>query len=255
METTIYYFTGTGNGLKIAKDIKEELPKAKLIRICNSNMKIREDISSDIIGFIFPVYYRGLPHMVRDFIENLIVNDSAYIFGVASYGSYEAISFHQIDEMLKNKGTKLSAGFRIDMPGNMWFMYYPHPKSDFIERIENQKDKTIKIVEKIKNKEINKLKTLENYEEELKIYENFNPKEMDKDFWSKEICNGCGTCIKVCPASNIELKDKRPKWRHECEFCLACIHWCPKEAIEFKKDSINKERYHNTYIKIKEVMR
>lgn len=77
---------------------------------------------------------------------------------------------------------------------------------------------------------------------------------MDKDFWSKEICNGCGTCIKVCPASNIELKNKRPKWRHECEFCLACIHWCPKEAIEFKKDSINKERYHNTYIKIKEVM-
>ena len=40
MGTTIYYFTGTGNSLKIAKDLKNELGNTELIQICNKNMEI-----------------------------------------------------------------------------------------------------------------------------------------------------------------------------------------------------------------------
>lgn len=33
MSTSIYYFTGTGNSLKIAKDLREELKDTKLIQM------------------------------------------------------------------------------------------------------------------------------------------------------------------------------------------------------------------------------
>ncbi|MBU3110156.1 hypothetical protein [Clostridium lacusfryxellense] len=40
MSTTIYYFSGTGNSLKIAKDLRDNLPNSRIIRICKDNMKI-----------------------------------------------------------------------------------------------------------------------------------------------------------------------------------------------------------------------
>ena len=43
MNTAVYYFTGTGNSLKIAKDLAKELHDTQLIRICAPNMKIRTD--------------------------------------------------------------------------------------------------------------------------------------------------------------------------------------------------------------------
>ncbi|WP_407935036.1 MULTISPECIES: hypothetical protein [Clostridium] len=47
MSTTIYYFSGTSNSLKI--------------------------------GFVFPVYYMGLPRLVTEFIKTLEVNPKTYI--------------------------------------------------------------------------------------------------------------------------------------------------------------------------------
>ncbi len=45
-------------------------------------------------------------------------------------------------------------------------------------------------------------------------------------------CNGCGTCLKVCPAGNIRMKDGRPEFLHACEMCFACDEWCPRSAIQ-----------------------
>lgn len=46
-------------------------------------------------------------------------------------------------------------------------------------------------------------------------------------------CMGCGTCVSVCPANVLELKDKkcfvaRPK---DCIECGACVASCPYKAI------------------------
>ena len=46
-----------------------------------------------------------------------------------------------------------------------------------------------------------------------------------------ERCTGCGTCVKVCPAQNIVLKNGRPDFQHRCEMCFACDEWCPAGAI------------------------
>jgi len=56
-------------------------------------MGINIDTESDKIGFVFPVYFRGLPHMVKKFVGDLKTNKNTYFFAVANYGSYAALSF------------------------------------------------------------------------------------------------------------------------------------------------------------------
>ena len=253
MSTTIYYFSGTGNSLKIAKDLNENLQDSKLIRICESNLKITSDILSQKIGFVFPVYFRGLPLMVEKFIKTLEVDPKTYFFAVANFGSNAALTFYQINELLKFKGSRLSANFGIAMPGNMWFMYYPHPTEDFINRIDNQKDETLKIAKKINDNVNNEITIVKDRLSQEKMYLKFKPSNVDEVFWTNSKCNGCGICSKVCPAKNIEMISEKPIWKHHCEQCLACLHWCPKEAIEYKNDSLNKKRYHNPNINVQEL--
>lgn len=253
MKTTIYYFTGTGNSLKIAKDLKKSIINCELRRICRHNMKITKDIS-ERMGFVFPVYYRGLPKMMEKFIKNLDIKAGTYFFAVANFGSYAALTFEQIDRILRSKGKSLSANFSIEMPGNMWFMYYPHPKEDYVNRMKNEPYIAREVARKINNEFTNDIESVPNKEQEEKMYEEFKPEYIDENFWTSSRCNGCGTCSKVCPAENIEIVDEKPFWKHHCEQCLACIHLCPQTAIEFKQDSINKERYKNVYVKLNELL-
>ena len=132
--------------------------------------------------------------MVESFIKNLEVNPNTYFFAVANFGSNAALTFNQIDKMLNSKGTSLSANFSIAMPGNMWFMYYPHPKEDFTNRLNNQKAETIKIAKKITHNISNEIDVVPNKVSEEKIYLDFKPNDIDKDFWTDSKCNGCGIC-------------------------------------------------------------
>ena len=253
MSTNIYYFSGTGNSLKIAKDLSNNLQDSNIIRICEANKELTSDTLSEKIGFIFPVYYRGLPHMVESFIKNLKVNPKTYFFAIANFGSYAALTFQQIDKLLNSKGTTLSANFSIAMPGNMWFMYYPHSKEDYTNRINDQNAKTVNIAKNIRNNIKTEIVIVKNSISEEKMYLDFNPNVTVKNFWADSKCTGCGICSKVCPAKNIEIINNKPLWENHCEQCLACLHWCPTEAIQYKNDSLNKKRYHNPYIKVQEL--
>lgn len=50
---------------------------------------------------------------------------------------------------------------------------------------------------------------------------------------NKELCIGCSMCVKDCPVSNIEIKDKKAQIISDsCLFCSHCKAICPKDAIE-----------------------
>lgn len=55
-------------------------------------------------------------------------------------------------------------------------------------------------------------------------------------------CIGCGLCVKVCPASALELyaeKDGRKKVRHfvsRCTFCSQCNDICPVSAYRMSDE-------------------
>jgi len=78
--------------------------------------------------------------------------------------------------------------------------------------------------------------------------------QMDKSFLVDEKCTNCGICEKICPAHNILLAGRKPKWQHHCEQCFACLQWCPEEAIQYGGGTARKKRYHHPDIKLKDML-
>ncbi|MFX0077443.1 MAG: EFR1 family ferrodoxin, partial [Candidatus Hermodarchaeota archaeon] len=119
MKTTIFYFTGTGNSLKIAKDLSERLEGSTLIPIASVWDIENFQTKSEKVGFVFPLYWSGLPKIVHDFIMNLNLNKSNYIFAViTSAGDINEQPLQQLVKLLKAKDKILNAGFYITMPSN-----------------------------------------------------------------------------------------------------------------------------------------
>ncbi|HEY3423055.1 MAG TPA: EFR1 family ferrodoxin, partial [Methanocellaceae archaeon] len=76
-----------------------------------------------------------------------------------------------------------------------------------------------------------------------------------KKFNVTDVCNACGTCVKVCPVGNITLINKKVIWADNCTHCMACFHWCPKTAIQIGSKSANIARYHHPAIKVNDMIK
>ncbi|MCD6434326.1 MAG: 4Fe-4S binding protein [Candidatus Diapherotrites archaeon] len=59
---------------------------------------------------------------------------------------------------------------------------------------------------------------------------------MVRPYVDKEKCNGCGTCVQVCPMKVFEVKDNKAEVvkPEACIGCRACEVSCPNKAIEVK---------------------
>ncbi|NLW46267.1 MAG: 4Fe-4S binding protein [Firmicutes bacterium] len=76
----------------------------------------------------------------------------------------------------------------------------------------------------------------------------------DKDYWVDDKCNNCRTCERICPRSNITIKEGRPVWNHDCELCFACIQWCPQEAIQYQNGTQGSGRSHHPEVKLADIL-
>ncbi|MBU3174935.1 EFR1 family ferrodoxin [Clostridium estertheticum] len=256
MKTTIFYFTGTGNCLAVAKELANGLEDTEIVQICRNNIKITSQKIYGNIGIVFPVYFRGLPLMVKELIKNIKIDKNSYVFSIATYGGSSGSPISILENILSKKGIKLSAAYKLLMPANHQTIHDPNPKEEQNELIRIQKENIVQIANDIKNNKIIKVK------EQGKLFTTFinnyiiTPNKinsLDKNFWTDEKCNSCGTCSKLCPANNIKMEAGNPKWQHQCESCLACLQWCPKQSIQYKKSTLKRDRYHHPEIKVHEL--
>jgi len=259
MNTTIYYFTGTGNSLKVAQILAKKLDNCELIPIAKIMYKEKLKSTSVKVGFIFPLYYAGLPKIVYDFVERLDLDSSNYIFSViTNAGDINELPLQQLEKILKTKKKMLSAAFLITMPNNYIIGYDIHSEERQKEFFKKANDQIENIREFVKNKTKNL--TPEIFEKDVsrseKINNQFRKKVngTDKLFYIDDNCNNCGICEKVCPVNNIILINGRPKWQHKCQQCLACINFCPEKSIQFGKNTLKTQRYHHPEITIQEIV-
>lgn len=259
MKNIIYYFTGTGNSLAIAKDIKAQLPDAELVEI-KKGVPADQEIQAETLGIVYPVYCWGPPRLVADFLKGLKVSKTTYVYCVASYGGLLGYSNVFIEKVLKEKGILLSAGFAVKMPGNFIPMYNV-PSDKKIEKMFSEKNKKVnQIAEIVKNKKaftIEKSMSFVGKFLTAKVYPNGiqDMKKFGEKFSVDDSCNGCGICSQICPSANIVMKDNKPQWLKDCEACLACIHWCPQKAIQSGKKTEDKKRYHHPSVSLKEMIK
>jgi len=47
----------------------------------------------------------------------------------------------------------------------------------------------------------------------------------------RELCNGCGRCVKICPYGGVTLEDGKAVVNERCTACGACIDACKVEAV------------------------
>jgi len=249
----IFYFSGTGNSLKVAKDIAKEIENCEIVSM-GSCTDYDLQAGYETIGFVYPTYFRGEPNKVREFILNLNLknNANAYYYAVTTCGKYEGNALIHVKHLLKRKNITLHYAKMLDMFSNYVVAY---DMRDTIEEETKQSEKDlVSIIKSIKNKEANKLPITEPFQEiAYRILTKF-PSNMDKNYNVSDACTGCGICKKVCPVGNIYLDDNdRPYFKHHCEQCVACIQYCPNRAINYKNKTQSRRRYTHPSIKYTEL--
>lgn len=119
MSTEIYYFTGTGNSLVVARDIARKT-NGKLISIPFMMGIESLTTNADMIGIVFPVYYAtngcsGIPLIVEKFLNKLKNIGSKYIFAVCTHSGMPGVTIEKLSKIIKSRGGKLAAGFTVKL--------------------------------------------------------------------------------------------------------------------------------------------
>ena len=115
-EISIYYFSATGNSLKLSQDIAAAFGGAGLFRMTPSAGITASD--SRIVGFIFPVYMGGLPGIVRRFLESYPFRKGVYYFSIGTYYTYKGCAVSVVDKIMSGKGVRLDYGYNLPTVGN-----------------------------------------------------------------------------------------------------------------------------------------
>lgn len=256
MSTRLYYYTGTGNSLWVARQLAARLDEPVELYSLGADYDLPDDC--DRVGLVFPVHMWGLPQRVKEFVRQLKARPNCYFFALAVNAGQVAATLLQLRARLSERGIFLSAGFGMLTPSNyiIWNGAQPTEKQQKLFTDAAQKlDWIAAIVSYKKAGSIEKGPWWQNAVlSAINALAAPRVAAMDKDFWANEKCNSCGICSQICPAANIRLESGRPLWLHHCEQCLACLQWCPQEAIQFAKKTAGKERYHNPEVSLPDML-
>jgi NAD-dependent dihydropyrimidine dehydrogenase PreA subunit/flavodoxin len=280
MSTEIYYFSGTGNSLHVAKELQKRLPDANLIPILSLANKDTIITRGTTVGFVFPHYASSLPKIVRVFINKLNIESAEYLFAIATRGRTETIAFLETDKILKSKGRELDSFFAITMPSGSEPLtkgYADRITQERILRLESEMLERLDSIQKIiLGKEISRIRDTGDGTRPPSYIVPFLPLlrlitpllvplgklvETSFDFYQDEKCTGCGLCAEVCLAGKIQMEGGFPVWQEtiKCLGCFACLNYCPLESIQVKSKFYLKSytsqngRYHHKDIKAKEI--
>ena len=219
----MYYFSGTGNSLMLARGIAERI-HGSLIPLSSVVEEDRITSDAEVIGMVFPVYYGGLPVIVKEFAEKLDNLQNRYVFAVCTYGGAAGSSLRSLKRIIRSHGGELSGAYGVHMPQNAFFK----PWENRQKICQKAKSKGAIIAQKALERKrgrfygpalINVLLTPLHVIVKPLIRKHFVKisggskdlpldaliHESDRGFSSDERCTGCGLCVKVCPVNNIKL--------------------------------------------------
>lgn len=259
LDHTIFYFTGTGNSLNVACDIAS-IEEASVVSIAKSIKHVTDFIPKGKVGFVFPVYYCGLPQIVHEFISKITLEKVDYVYIVATYGANGGNGgcITQTKRLLSAKGKRLNAGFYTKSVDNFIIWTWDVPvKEKQVTLLSKAHKKAVEIslIVQAKKDYIEK-SPVEHIGPAIFRHQHFlnTVNSTDEAFYSTPACTSCGLCARVCPTNNLDFSTGKPKWKSEtCQRCFACLHLCPVAAIQYGKVTIKRHRYKNPYISVEQL--
>lgn len=255
MPTTIYYFSATGNSLAVAKKLQQRLDQCELVPIASLINIQNNKPHSEIVGFVFPLYYLGIPLLVKNFLEQIILDEVHYVFAVVTRGNPLAGgALPQLAKILKGRKYRFDAGFYITMPENYIPMFNVPNEAAQQKQFQACEKKIDQIAKEIEAKKSIKEAALGGLFHPLVHYPwAAKVQKSDYRFTVEDSCISCGVCEQVCPVNNIKMGRAKPEWLHHCQECLACLHLCPKQAIQCGKGTKGKPRYRHPEVLVAEI--
>jgi ferredoxin len=210
------------------------------------------------VGIVFPIIAWGLPRTVQEFVSRSDFSQATYVFAVASCGSSAAGTLPALRRSLRRRGSDLQAGFIVTSPAYLPLKGPQAAAADRVRRLSGQpfpsvEERLAEIIAAVREKRRKRPersaflgKLLGDYRHRRAVP---NFAKMDSRYKVGENCTGCGTCLRVCPRSNITREGGTTRWRGDCELCGACVTWCPTHAIGFGIPGIP-PRPHNSKVSV-----
>ena len=247
----VFYFTGTGNSLYIAKHI-EEHP----ISIPQVIHKEHQAYSADSIGIVAPVYGHEVPQMVKDFLKkNTFRTD--YFYMILTYGNRHGGAAELAQKLCWECGIAVRYINVIQMVDN-WL-----PSFDMDEQRTIDKHIPEQLVPILTDLHAKKSAIAPVTDADRAAHQQFlaGVSKLPADAWQHLIrvtdaCIGCGICEKVCPSGSIRVVNgKAVHTPGNCQTCLACVHTCPQKAIGLAMPEKNPNaRYRNEHVSLTEII-
>ena len=234
----IFYFSGTGNSAWAARQLAR-LTGDEACDITTLNQLPDLD-SARQIGFVFPVYAWGAPEIMADFAKKLPKVQS-FTFGICTCGGNAGLTMKRFSRLYP-----LSSSYSLLMPNNYILGSDTDDKDEIRQKITAARAELERISGEIRRQE-KVYRVHEGAMAGLKsglVNFGFNRfARSAKPFFAEDICNGCGLCVRNCPAHAITLQDGKPVWAAQCYQCLRCINECPQQAIQYGKSTAGRRRY------------
>ena len=265
MNTTLYYFTGTGNSLHVARTLAERLGNTELVPLIRLRQQAETVVETERVGLVFPLYFAGVPEIVENFVKTLNFEQAHYIFAVVTRGGGPSYAFSRLEQLLHAKSRRLNLGRYIQLPSNyILASYYKYtcPQGEkrqaLFEKADADLNRFAQEIAEQRNEHQENNPVMNSIARLMRLWFSFRLGDIrlqDKSFVLDETCNSCGICQKVCPVQNIVLNEGKPQWQHQCQQCMACIQFCPKEAIQYGTQTSRKPRYHNPNITVNDLIK
>jgi ferredoxin len=270
MPTEIYYLSGTGNSLHVAKELQKRIPDTDLIPLAGMKNIDGLKTNGESVGFVFPVHFMTAPKIVFSILEKLDMGTAEYIFIIATrYGTPCRVMYRQFEKLLKKKGKDLDSYITVSMANNdpkfKDWKASPPDKLDVYEAILQKKlDEFQSIVQnrgKYREEDQEITHPVNPLMERLGVFAASLFGDGTEEFYSDFNCNGCGTCERVCLSSKIRMVNGKPEWpkRQDCYSCYACLNFCPEKAVQLKSTPMIKfyteqnGRYHHPEISLDDI--
>ncbi len=249
MGAVLYWFSGTGNSLTAARRVAGKLPGAELVRVDRSLLRSPPALEADVLGFVYPVYAGGMPRMMRRLLESAEDIRASYVFGLATSAGGLGRGLLQLRDILLKRGRTVDGLFHVRMPNNSASMGRPPTEEVTRSILDSASPALTAAAESVRSRSVElsgrgggPYALLSRLASPLFI--SFLPK-IDRGYFATDACTSCGTCVSVCPACNIELREGRPAWLGRCEACQGCIAFCPTSALQMSRRTVGRQRYHH----------
>jgi len=275
MKVNLYYFSGTGNSLFIAKTIQEGIleERCAVTGIRNdmdivvailpiqkfANCKAIND-QSDIVGIIYPTYFLDAPDVVKQFARKLTIRKGCYLFLYSSYGETLGNALHNMNRLFEPG--QVRANYEVVLPDNS--IIFESKKEEIPKMLEAGETIIRSHAREIYHQIITPQSPYSlQHHLAANVMKPFARRGLGfkKLKVNQEKCNHCGLCEKLCPMRNISMANnlsisKTPAFGKACESCFSCVHYCPQEAIRYQRMSKKKTdfQYRHPQIRVKEMI-